>query len=146
MNSMDQVFMGEKISFQRAIKQKKMLRCFIDVSEELGGEVPIAGSVALTWNPEENECYIGVLWIEPEFRGTGLATYILNEITNFADELGIVLTLLAIPFITPEIKPTDKDILELKDFYQQFGFRDNSKKKERGIDCSMERLPNTRLH
>jgi GNAT superfamily N-acetyltransferase len=143
---MDQLFMGEKISLQRAIEQKKMLRCFIEVSEEVGGELLIAGSASLTWNPEENECYMGVLWIEPEFRGTGLATYILSEITNFADELGMVLTLLAIPFITPEIKPTADDILELKDFYQQFGFRDNSETRERGICCSMERLPNTRHH
>ena len=141
---MDQLFIGEKISFQRAIEQKTMLRCFIEVSEEVGGGLLIAGSISLTWDPEENECYIGVLWIEPEFRGTGLATYILSEITNFADELGIVLTLLAIPFITPEIKPTDEDILELKDFYQQFGFIDSSETKERGICCSMERLPNTR--
>ncbi|MFX1250949.1 MAG: GNAT family N-acetyltransferase [Promethearchaeota archaeon] len=141
---MHQLFMGEKISLQRAIEQKKMLRCFIEVSEEVGGELLIAGSVSLTWDPKENECYIGVLWIEPEFRGNGLATYILSEITNFADELGIVLTLLVIPFISPEIKPTTEDILELKEFYQQFGFNDNSETKERGICCSMERLPDTR--
>ncbi len=142
INSMDQIFMGEYISLKRAIDQKKALQCFIDVGEEIRGDFLIIGSVSLTWKPEEKECYIGTLWIEPEFRGNGLASYILNEIVNFADELGILLALHAMPFIHPEKKPTDEEILKLKAYYRQFGFEENPETKGIGFNCIMERLPN----
>jgi ribosomal protein S18 acetylase RimI-like enzyme len=142
IDSFDQVFIGENISFKRAIEQKKRLQCFIDIGEEVEDDFLITGSVSLTWVPEKNECYIGSLWIEPEFRGNGLATYFLNEIINFADELKMILTLHVLPFISPEKKPTDEDISKLKDYYERFGFRRNSEMNviEFG-GFSMERLP-----
>ncbi|UCG89601.1 MAG: GNAT family N-acetyltransferase [Candidatus Heimdallarchaeota archaeon] len=142
IHTLDQVFMGDHISLKRAIDQKETLRCFIDIGEEVGGDFLTHGSFSLTWKPEENECYIGTLWIEPEFRGNGLATYIFNEIINFADELGIILTLHAMPFINPRKKPTDEEISKLKDYYRRFGFKENLETKGTGFDCSMERLPN----
>ncbi|MFX0120928.1 MAG: GNAT family N-acetyltransferase [Promethearchaeota archaeon] len=142
MHSIDQVFMGEDISLKRAIDQKITLRCFIDIGEVFIENFNMVGSVSLTWLPKENECYIGTIWIEPEFRGNGLATYILNEIIRFADEEGIVLALHAMPFINPQRKPTDKEISRLKAYYRGFGFKENSKTKGTGFDCSMERLPN----
>lgn len=141
IHSIDQVFLGENISLKRAIDQKTILQCFIYVGEEFGGDFLKAGSVSLTWKPEQNECYIGILWITQEFRGNGLATYILNEIITFADELGIVLALHAMPFISPEEKPTYEDIFKLKDYYRRFGFRENSETKGIGFDNSMDRLP-----
>ncbi|MFW9992884.1 MAG: GNAT family N-acetyltransferase [Candidatus Odinarchaeota archaeon] len=142
--SFDQVFTGENISLKRAIAEKKLLRCFIDIGRERGGDFIMAGSVSLIWKPEEHCCYMGGLWIEPEFRGNGLATYILNEITNFADELGMVLTLHALPFISPEIKPADEDISKLKDYYRQFGFSSNSETMGLASCCAMERLPGSK--
>ncbi|MFX0173749.1 MAG: GNAT family N-acetyltransferase [Candidatus Hodarchaeota archaeon] len=141
IDCMDQVFMGENISLKRAIEQKTALQCFLDVGKESESDFIVCGSITLTWNPKENECYIGLLWIDPNFRGNGLATYILNEIINFADELSIVLTLHAMPFISPQIKPTREDILKLKVFFRQFGFQD----KSNGIGCNnlMERLLRT---
>ncbi len=141
INSIDEVFLGEHISLKKAIDQNETIHCFIDVGEE--GEVfHKVGSVSLTWKPEANECYIGTLWIEPEFRGNGLATNILNEIINLADELGIILTLHALPFINPENKPTDEEILKLKHYYRRFGFQDNLETNGIGFDCLMERAPN----
>lgn len=144
INSLDQVFMGEYISFQKAITKKSMLQCFIEFGGDYRGDFFIAGSVSLTWEPDKNAIYIGLIWIEPLFRGNELSTYILNEITNFADELGVILTLYAIPFIGLKIKPTDKDISELKKYYNRFGFKSNSKARKLGFHCSMERLPRTR--
>ncbi|MFX0094951.1 MAG: GNAT family N-acetyltransferase [Candidatus Hodarchaeota archaeon] len=118
-----------------------MLRCFIDVCEKFEGELHLAGSISLTWDPKLDECYIGVLWVNPEFRGNGLATYILKAIIHFADELGIVLTLLAIPFITPNIKPTDEDILKSKNFFQQLGFKTCLGRTGIAFGCPMDRLP-----
>ncbi len=141
INNMDQVFMGEHISLKRAIDQKKTIQCFIDLGEEIGNDFLLIGTVSFTWKPERNECYLGNLWIKPEFRGNGLATYILNEIINFADELGIVLTLHALPFISPEKKPTNEEILKLKDYYQQFGFYENLETDGIGFNCSMKRFP-----
>ena len=144
INSLDQVFMGEKISFQKAINKKSMLQCFIEFGGDYKGEFLTAGSVSLTWEPNENAIYVGLLWIEPSFRGNELSTYILNEIINFADELGIILTLYAIPFISLKMKPTDKDISELKKYYNRFGFRNSSKARKLGFHCSMERIPKTK--
>ncbi|MFX1283191.1 MAG: GNAT family N-acetyltransferase [Promethearchaeota archaeon] len=141
IHTLDQVFNGEHISFRRAIDQKKTLRCFVDIGEEVGGDFLTLGSVSLTWKPEEKECYIGTVWIEPDYRGHGLATYIFNEIINFADEFEIPLSLHAMPFINPERKPTDEEILKLKDYYRRFGFKENSIIQGIGYDCSMERLP-----
>lgn len=146
IQNMSQIFMGEKISLKKAIKQKSMLQCFIDLGEKLGGTFHNVGSVSFTWDPEQNECYIGNLWIEPEFRGNGIGTYILNEIINFTDELGVVLTLHAIPFISPEEKPTIEDILRLKDFYRRFGFRENYQTKGLDFCGSMSRKPRIRYH
>lgn len=146
IDTLDQVFMGEYMSLKKAIEQKNRLQCFIDVGEEVRGDFLALGSVSLTWKPEENECYIGTLWIEPDFRGNGLATYIFNEIINFADELGIILTLHAMPFIDPEKKPTTEDISELKDYYRRFGFRRSSDTKGIGYDSLMERLPRISLN
>ena len=143
IDSMNQVFLGENISFKRAIEKKTVVQCFLDVGEKINNDFFVGGYISLTWKPKENECYIGLLWIDPNFRGNGLATYILNEIIHFADELSIVLTLHAIPFISPKIKPTDEDILKLKGFFHQFGFRDNSNVKRIGCISSMERLPRT---
>ncbi|MFX0052844.1 MAG: GNAT family N-acetyltransferase [Candidatus Hermodarchaeota archaeon] len=140
-HALDQVFMGGHISLKRAIDQEKTLFCFIDIGEEFRGDFLKVGSFSLVWRPEKNECYIGTLWIEPEFRGNGLANDIFNEIINLADELGIILTLHAVPFISPEEKPTDQEILKLKDYYRRFGFVENSTTKGTGFDCSMERLP-----
>ncbi|MFX0182217.1 MAG: GNAT family N-acetyltransferase [Candidatus Hodarchaeota archaeon] len=146
IHTLDQVFMGGHISINRAINEEKTLYCFIDVGEEHRGDFLKVGSFSLTWKPDENECYIGTLWIEPEFRGNGLATYIFNEIIDLADELGIVLTLHAMPFISPKRKPTDEEILKLKDYYRRFGFKESSTTKGTGFDCSMERLPRIRRH
>ncbi|MFW9779742.1 MAG: GNAT family N-acetyltransferase [Candidatus Heimdallarchaeota archaeon] len=144
--SINQVFIGDYISLKSAIAQKTMLQCLIDIGEQNRGEFLIIGSVSLTWEPTKNECYIGNLWIEPDFRGNGLGTKLLNEIGTFADELGIVLTLHAKPFISPEKKPTPEDILELKDFYRRFGFREASNTKGMLISCAMKRIPSGRSH
>ena len=141
IHSMDQVFTGKNISFQRAIEQKVKLQCLLDIGKELDGDFLVMGSISLTWKPEKRECYIGNLWIEPEFRGYGVGTSILTEIINFADDLEIVLTLHAIPFISPEIKPTIEDVLRLKSFYRRFGFIEKIKTKGMGLNSKMERLP-----
>jgi ribosomal protein S18 acetylase RimI-like enzyme len=141
VQSLSQIFLGENISVQRAIEQQAILHCFIDMGERFKGDFLNVGSVSLTWDPEDNACYIGNLWIEPEFRGNGLATGILNEIINFADELGIVLTLHVLPFISPEKKPTDKDVSKLKAFYQRFGFKTTSEKEGMIFGCLMKRIP-----
>ncbi|UCE14274.1 MAG: GNAT family N-acetyltransferase [Candidatus Heimdallarchaeota archaeon] len=140
-DSMDQVFMGENISLKRAIEQKMELQCFIDVGEEIEDIFFVVGSISLTWKPKESECYIGLLWINPSLRGNGLATFFLNEISTFADELGIVLALHALPFINPQTKPTIEDISKFKEFFRQFGFRDNLQTNGIGYDNLMERLP-----
>ena len=142
INSIEEVFIGEPISLKRAIDQNKTLHCFIDIGEEIQDDFIRIGSFSLTWKAKRNECYIGTLWIEPEFRGYGLSTYIFEELTEIADELGIALTLHAMPFISPEKKPTDEKILKLKNYYNRFGFKENSEMKGIGFDCLMERFPN----
>ncbi|UCG00438.1 MAG: GNAT family N-acetyltransferase [Candidatus Heimdallarchaeota archaeon] len=142
INSLEEVFMGEPISLKRVIDQKKTINCFIDIGEEIKDDFLRIGSFSLAWKAKKNECYIGTLWIEPEFRGNGLSTYIFEELTEIADELGITLTLHAMPFISPEKKPTDEEILKLKNYYHRFGFKENSEMKGIGFDCLMERIPN----
>ncbi|MFX1507494.1 MAG: GNAT family N-acetyltransferase [Promethearchaeota archaeon] len=142
INSIEEVFIGEPISLKRAIDQKKTLNCFIDIGEEIQGDFIGIGSFSLTWKAKRNECYIGTLWVEPEFRGNRLSTYIFEELTEIADELGIALTLHAMPFISPEKKPTDEEIMKLKEYYQRFGFKENPETKGVGFDCLMERVPN----
>jgi len=141
INSMDEIFLGDQISIKKAMDQKETLHCFIDIGEDIQGDFIRIGSFSLTWKAKRNECYIGTLWIEPEFRGNGLSTNIFEELTEIADELGIALTLHAIPFISPEKKPTPKEILKLKHYYRRFGFQENSETKGIGFDCLMERVP-----
>ena len=141
IHSMDQVFMGKNISFKRAIEQKVMLQCLLDIGKDLDGDFLTIGSLSLTWKPKKRELYIGNLWIEPDFRGNGVGTSVLTEITNFADVLEIVLTLHAIPFISPEIKPTIEDILVLKNFYRRFGFKEKAETQVLGLNSAMKRLP-----
>ena len=142
INNIEEVFIGEPISLKRAIDQNKTLNCFIDIGEEIQGNFIGIGSFSLTWKAKKNECYIGTLWIEPEFRGNRLSTHIFEELTENADDLGIALTLHAMPFISPEKKPTDDEILRLKNYYHRFGFNENSEMKGIGFDCLMERIPN----
>jgi len=139
--SMDKIFLDENFSLKRAIDHKKTLRCFIDIGERHDNDFNVAGSVSFSWNPKTNKCYIGLIWIEPEFRNNGIATYIMNELTHFADDLGVVLTLHALPFINLKCKPSDEDIFNCKLFYSQFGFREHEKTKEIGFNSYMERLP-----
>lgn len=141
IHSMDQVFMGKNISLKGAIDQKAMMQCLLDIGKELAGDFLMIGSVSLTWDPKKRECYIGNLWIEPDFRGNGIGTSILTEIINFADMEGIILTLHALPFISPERKPTSEEVLKLKNFYRCFGFRDKSETKRIFLNSPMERLP-----
>ncbi|MFX1515956.1 MAG: GNAT family N-acetyltransferase [Promethearchaeota archaeon] len=141
-NSIEEVFLGEPFSLRGAIDQNETLNCFIDIGEEIQGDFIGIGSFSLTWKAKRNECYIGTLWIEPEFRGNRLSTYIFEELTEIADDLGIALTLHAMPFISPEKKPTGEEILKLKNYYHRFGFKENSEMKGIGFDCLMERIPN----
>lgn len=137
----DQVFIGETLSFKRAIERNMTLQCFIDIGEELNGDFQNIASISLTWRPRKKECYFGYLWIEPDFRGNGLATYLINQICSYANELEIIVTLHAMPFVTPYIKPTFEDIQHFKGFFKQFGFKNCSKTGEIGFCNSMERLP-----
>ncbi|MFX1513838.1 MAG: GNAT family N-acetyltransferase, partial [Promethearchaeota archaeon] len=146
ISNLDQVFLGEIISLRRAIVEKKRLFCFLDFGRSYGNDFLKVGSFSFIWKHEKNECHIGLLWIEPEFRGNGLATQILNEIIDYADQLGIVLTLHAIPFTDPEKIPPISDILRLKRFYTRFGFfsdtnKDRSNAYESSLDHFMKRLP-----
>ena len=140
-SSMDKIFVDENFSLKRAIDNKKTLRCFIDIGERQDNDFSVTGSVSLSWNPKRNNCYIGLLWIEPEFRYNGIAKSIMNELIHFADELGVILTLHALPFINPNIKPSNEDILNCKAFYYQFGFKEHEGCKEIGFDSYLERLP-----
>ncbi len=140
-SSMDKIFLDENFSLKKAIDHKKTLRCFIDIGERHNNDFIVAGSVSFSWNPKRNNCYIGLLWTEPTFRNNGLATYIMNELIHFADDLGVILTLHALPFINPNCKPSNEDILNCKTFYCQFGFREHEKTKEIGSNSYMKRLP-----
>lgn len=141
--NISEIFMGEKISIRKAICQKTLLRCFIDIGEEATDHFISYGNISLTWEPKENLCIIGVIWIKPEFRGKGIASYLLDQVTSFADELGIVVTLFALPFVIAKKRPTRKEISVIQEYYKRFGFNKSSKVSGTGFDCSMKRFPRT---
>lgn len=124
-NSLDQVFLGKEISISNAIIQKTMLYCFIEFGREYNDGFQNVGSVSLTLHPNEREIYIGLIWIEPEFRGNRVASIILSEIVFLAEQFSINLALHAIPFINPHVKPGTEDISNLKNFYRDYGFKEN---------------------
>ena len=125
INSIEQIFMGEKGSIKRAIDEKTPIQWLLDIGESYQEDFHPIASLSLSWKSKENECYIANLWIQPDFRGNGISTFILNEIIDYADELGVVLTLHAVPFISPEEKPTDDDVSKLVGYYNRFGFKRN---------------------
>jgi GNAT superfamily N-acetyltransferase len=137
---MKQIFMGEKVSIKKAIDEKIHLQWLLDIGDSSEDDFHELASLSLSWNSKQNECYIGNLWIQPDFRGNGLSTLILNEIIDYADELGIILTLHAIPFIDPEKKPTDDDVDRLVNFYKRFGFKRNPKSNGTLYDSRMVRF------
>ena len=123
IHSMEQIFLGEQVSIKKAIDEKKSLQWLLDIGENHQEDFHQVASLSLSWESKENECYIGNLWIQPEFRGNGLSTLIFNELVDYADELGIVLTLHAIPFKDPTEKPTVDDVAKLINYYKRFGFK-----------------------
>jgi GNAT superfamily N-acetyltransferase len=104
IQSIDQIFMGENVSIKRAIDEKMSLQWLLDIGDGNQDEFHEVASISLSWKSDQNECYIGNLWIQADFRGNGLSSLIFNEIIDYADELGIILTLHAIPFIGPQKK------------------------------------------
>jgi GNAT superfamily N-acetyltransferase len=120
------------------------LQWLLDIGESDQEVFHQIASLSLSWKSKENECYIGNLWIQPDFRGNGLSTLIFNEIINYADELGIVLALHAIPFISLEEKPTDEDVSKLADYYSRFGFRRNLNYNGITFNSRMVRFPQNR--
>jgi GNAT superfamily N-acetyltransferase len=144
IHSMEQIFMGESVSIKKAIDEKIPLQWLLDIGETHQEDFHSIASLSLTWKSKENECYIGNLWIQPDFRGNNLSTLIFNEIIDYADELGIVLTLHAIPFISPEKKPTDDEVSKLADYYNRFGFKRNPGYEGILFNSRMVRLPQNR--
>ena len=144
--SMDQVFMDEEISIRKAIHHKTLIRCFIDVGEDHIDDFVSYGSLSLTYEPKLKKCIIGLIWIEPEYRGKGLATYFLDQITTAADDLDLVLSLFALPYVGNANEPKEKDFQKLKDFYEQFGFKESSQVRGTGFDYTMTRIPDLKLY
>jgi GNAT superfamily N-acetyltransferase len=145
IHSLEQIFMGETGSIKKAIDKQMRVQWLLDIGEDLGDNFLTIASIAITWKPQQNECYIGNLWVEPEYRGNGLATLILNEIITYADELGVILTLHAIPFVGPEKKPTHDDIMRLVDHYCRFGFKRIQNILGIRLGPTMVRLPYTEV-
>ena len=141
IHSIKQIFMGEIVSIKKAIDQKMPLQWLLDLGENHKEDFQLIACLSLSWNSSENECYIGNLWIEPDFRGNGLATLIFNEITHYADKLGIILTLRAIPFLGPNKKPSEDDVSNLARYYKRFGFKRIPDSNEILYDAKMERFP-----
>jgi GNAT superfamily N-acetyltransferase len=141
IHSIKQIFMGEIVSIKKAIDQKLPLQWLLDLGESHREDFHQMACLSICWNPKENECYIGNIWIEPDFRGNGLATVIFNEIIYYADELGIILTLRAIPFLGPDKKPSEDDVSDLARYYKRFGFKRILEPNEILYDAKMERLP-----
>ncbi|MHA2227460.1 MAG: GNAT family N-acetyltransferase [Candidatus Hodarchaeales archaeon] len=144
IHSIKQIFIGEYASIKRAIDEKTPLQWLLDIGESYKGEFYLIASLSLSWKFKMNECYIGNLWIQPDYRGNGLSTLIFNEIIDYADELGIVLTLHAIPFISPEKKPTEKDVSKLAEYYNRFGFKRDPDSNGICFNSRMVRLPHER--
>ena len=144
IHSIEQIFMGEIVSIQKAIDEKIPLQWLLDIGDSRQEDFYPIANLSLTWKSKESECHIGNLWIEPDFRGNGLSTLIFNEIIDYADELGIVLTLHAIPFISPEKKPTDDEVSKLAGYYNRFGFKRNLDYDGISFNSRMVRLPQNR--
>ena len=144
IHNLEQIFMGENLSIKKAIDEKIPLQWLLDIGESHQEDFYLIASLSLTWRSKENECYIGNLWIQPDFRGNGLSTLIFNEIIDYADELGIVLTLHAIPFISSEKKPTDDEVSKLAEYYNRFGFKRNPVYNGISFNSRMVRLPQNR--
>jgi GNAT superfamily N-acetyltransferase len=136
--------MGENVSIKRAIDEKMSLQWLLDIGDGNQDEFHEVASISLSWKSDQNECYIGNLWIQADFRGNGLSSLIFNEIIDYADELGIILTLHAIPFIGPQKKPTDDDVNRLVNYYERFGFKRSPESNGILYDSRMVRFPNKR--
>jgi len=141
IHSLEQVFIGENVSIKRAINEKKSFQWLLDIGESHKDDFHCIASLSLSWKVKEKECYIGNLWVEPDFRGNGLSTLIFNEIIEYADELGVALSLHALPFISPEEKPSNDDVSKLADYYIRFGFRRNPDTDGISYNSKMVRFP-----
>jgi len=113
---------GKGVSLKHAIEKNKFVQSTVVIETLSGNRGVEAGRMQLTWNPKTRQCELALVWIEQEFRGTGLSNYLMREVTKFADFMGINISLLAAPFVPPPNKATDEEVNLLMDYYDDFGF------------------------
>jgi GNAT superfamily N-acetyltransferase len=72
--------------------------------------------VELYFDDTNNSIFLSDMYIQPEYRGKGIGTKIMNDIINISDEMNLPVVLI------PEPEENSMSQRQLINFYKKFGF------------------------